>query len=324
MWEDFLNYLLFDKKIADKRQNIWTYKSRFAGIAGYFSDKPWTRRNFNSFIASQKEKGNSNATLNKFVSVGCLVDKFFKAGELKEYEYFRESRSINRETLSPDEIKKLAFVKVWYKKKRKFLNKRQRCLILFFGQTGCRSGEVLSLRWENVHDDYVRFIDTKNSESRDVPVGKEMRQMLEDVMPVWKSPDTLVFQSARGGVLGNSQINLDLKARAKLCGITKPVSCHLFRHSFITTCLQEGMDWFTLSFIVGHKSPETTRAYSHNLLGFYKDQLFSHHPLLRRQMTFEMLRERIKALLLPLVDTQKFKLQIQEDKDSFMLKIDAF
>ena len=69
-----------------------------------------------------------------------------------------------------------------------------RPVVLFAIETGMRRGEILSLTWEGVHQNkrYVHLPDTKNGDSRDVPLSPLALELLGD-LPRNVREDQVVF-----------------------------------------------------------------------------------------------------------------------------------
>jgi len=85
----------------------------------------------------------------------------------------------------------------------------------------------------------------------------------------WLFPATRILNLSNGRrgrhPLHDSAVQRAVKEAVRSSGVSKPATCHSFRHSFATHLLQDGYDIRTIQELLGHKSVRTTMIYTHVL-----------------------------------------------------------
>jgi integron integrase len=83
----------------------------------------------------------------------------------------------------------------------------------------------------------------------------------------WVFPSRSLAPDPRSGVVRRHHVHENslqkaVKEAAQRAGVTKPVKCHAFRHSFATHLLEDGYDIRTVQELRGHKDVSTTMIYT--------------------------------------------------------------
>ena len=158
--------------------------------------------------------------------------------------------------LSREEIGRLHEVLDRYKPRRPS-GKAQVDIIRLLLLTGCRTGEILKLRWREVNGDTLELEDSKTG-PRQVLLSPEARAIIER-QPRPGSP--WVFPSPVNPARARFDLALWKKVR-KLAGI-EDVRLHDLRHTFASQAAMQGIPLPVVARLLGHAQVQMTLRYAH-------------------------------------------------------------
>ena len=126
---------------------------------------------------------------------------------------------------------------------------------LFSCFTGLRISDIINLKWSNVKDNQLLFVQIKTKRIVSNSLSDTAIRILNDQMKYKR--DQYVFH-----LLEKNRVRKHLKAWVYSAGVKKSVSFHTARHTFATMCLTSGIDIYTVSKLLGHRDLKTTQVYA--------------------------------------------------------------
>lgn len=143
---------------------------------------------------------------------------------------------------------------------------RDRAILAFLTDTGCRAGGLLSLQLTDLDlNRLMAVVREKGDRPRAVPFMDYTADLLRAWLLIRPTDVETVFCSLGGRSPGQpltlAGLHLMLKRLKSKAGVTGRVNPHAFRHGFARQYLLNGGDPITLAQIMGHSSVTTTERY---------------------------------------------------------------
>lgn len=130
--------------------------------------------------------------------------------------------------------------------------------------TGMRINEVRTLELDDVDLDErrIHIRESKAGKSRTVPLNDMIYAIMQTYLEEERRPvdSLLVFPSLRAGRICKTTINRHLTNAARNV-MGHKITSHKLRHAFTTHLYEQGVMETTLSELLGHREPKTTRRY---------------------------------------------------------------
>ena len=151
-------------------------------------------------------------------------------------------------TLSDEDIEKLI---------NGATNKLTKDLITFLIYTGCRKGEALNLKWDDVdmQNDVIAIKGTKTKYDRYIPISRALKRILEGI-----NRESVYVFSYRGKKLSNFRESF--KTACKRAGLNG-LRVHDLRHVFASKMVMSGTSLYITGELLGHRTPQMTMRYAH-------------------------------------------------------------
>ncbi len=256
--ERFIEYSKANKRSYERDITSIKFLSRAFGDKSIQQINTWHVEQYKSNRKKELTrygKPPANATINR--ELACLKTMFKKAIEwdmasnnpAKDVKLFKEN-NINLRILSNEEFQRL----------HNSSSELLRSFLTIAVNTGMRPNEILNLKWEDVNfkQGYVLVSNSKNNESRMIPMNESLKDALRrlyketNLQYVFSHKDGEPIKSVKHGfwsALRRSGIN----------------HCRIYdlRHTFATNLVMAGVDIVTVQELMGHKDISMTKRYSH-------------------------------------------------------------
>ena len=150
-------------------------------------------------------------------------------------------------------------------------NKLTKDLITFLIYTGCRKGEALNLKWDDVdlQNDVIAIKGTKTKYDRYIPISKPLKELLSGIekekvvgakFAPSKKDDCLYVFNDNGRKL--SDFKRSFHTACRNAGL-KDLRIHDLRHVFASKMVMNGTSLFITGELLGHRTTQMTKRYSH-------------------------------------------------------------
>ena len=216
--------------------------------------KEFSKKDVREFLYTMEEKEVSGSTLNVAHNAlrFMMIDVLHKACYLK----LRYAKTPVRkpEYLTKEEVNNILEV---------IENSKHKLLVSLMYGAGLRVREVTRLKITDFsfEENIGWVLGGKGNKDRPFIIPEKIK---EDLIHMCENERYWLFPG-RDGPLSTKSVQVIVEQAGKKAKIKKHIHPHMFRHSFTTHLLENGIDIVSVQTLLGHVRPETTLGYSHTL-----------------------------------------------------------
>lgn len=288
--KSYLEYCEFRKELD--RNTLKAYRIDLRQFLEYVQADIPDRREIEGYITELHKQYKQKTIKRKIASVKAYYN-YLEDQEIIQDNPFRKIKVKFKETvilprvIPREEIEQLLNCMYGWKTdentKRYKYWLRDIAVIETFFATGARVYEISHIRADSVdlQTGQIRIMGKGGKERYIQIVSDEILQLLkryyrENEEAIRKKG--FFFINGKGDRYTEQSIRLMMKKYARLAGIERNITPHMFRHSFATYLIEEGVDVSCVQQILGHTSIRTTQIYIHIAAQKQAEILREMHP----------------------------------------------
>ncbi len=268
--QDFLNYCIFEKGLADKTKE--SYQNDLDVYKLYLKNNhisivnDITSDHIKNFLKERQDEESTTIAHNLTVIKNFhsyLVKEKIVSSDVSEFIERPKLRKSLPKSLSIDDVDLLLNIPL----NTPFDYRNKAMLELMYG-CGLRVSELVSLTMNDIDmtNCFIRILG-KGSKEREIPLGEyamdylnlylERRELL-----LKDKPCNQLFLNNHGQGMTRQGFFKILKSLLKEKGLNTDVSPHTLRHSFATHLINRGADLRSIQEMLGHSDISTTKIYT--------------------------------------------------------------
>lgn len=234
------------------KYNVGAFIRELDELLGGRRFKTISQENVDFLIGKLRERGNSNATVNrKVAALSKLLRKAHKMGDILSLpEFRRQKERSGRIRFLDHEEEAILFRAVQAR------DEGYHRLCIFLVDTGARLGEAIGLRWGDIAEGRATFWITKSGRSRTVPLTRRAQAAIDQQRPRRTGPFAGILQHQFRSAWNEAKQETGFGADAD-------VVPHVLRHTCASRLVQGGIDIRRVQMWLGHQTLQMTMRYAH-------------------------------------------------------------
>jgi site-specific recombinase XerD len=199
----------------------------------------------NKYLLYLRRKGNKPATINSKMSyLSSILHYAYYNGYIgnKPFIPFERVKACKDKFLSSEEVQEIIDYCTAHDLKELYQ------IIQIGLNTGLRIDNILSIKPEDIDNNYLRVWQNKTNHPYSIPLNKSMQDLFKDFT---------------GFTLNYQQVYYQFKVLKQSLQLDSNVTIHTLRHTFCSNLIQKGVPVAIIQKLANHQNIQTTMRYAH-------------------------------------------------------------